>query len=286
MCLFSCRLRRAIATCDEADDDVNFELVTTYTPLIMALLRSAGFLILGEVSVRALGERQNVLVVLLVLVYCDALYWRDDKLNRAAGFLCPVALAVLASTNVTLCSPGAPRPPGMLALLAYWTAQVVWPVGSAYYLAALSFGLCLPGERYVVVSSATCVSIHCVLLLGGPLGTGEVMLRAVLYYSTTMLFYYCKARLSGVDRNTHSRLSVHVGLHLMFVDVYVLAGSAVVFALLLWRVFCRSTPSGPALRTFGVVAKVSVQKHTAPVMNNVGDDTLAQLRAAQAMRSA
>ena len=288
MCLFSWGVRGAIATRDEADDDVDFELVTTYTPLLLVLLRSAGLLVLSEVSVRVLGVRQNVLVVLVVLVYCDALYWRNDKLNRAAGFLCPVALAVLAGTEVTLCSPGASRPPAVLALLSYWTVQVVWPLGSAYYLAALAFGLYLPGERQVVVASVACLGVHCVLLLAGPQGVGEVMLRAVLYYTTTMLFYYSKARLSGVDRNTHSRLTVHVGMHLLFVDVYVLAGSAVVFGLLLWRVFCRSTLPGPALRTFGAPAKVAgpAPKTAGPAMHSAGDDALAQLRAAQAMRQA
>ena len=285
-----------MSTREDAEDDVDFQLVTTYTPFMVAVLRSAGLVLLCEASVRWLGARQNVFAALLALVYCDAYLWRSDKLNRAVGFLCPVGLALLATTDVTLCSgaeDGADR--ALLALLPYWTVQVAWPLGSAYYLAASAFGVYRPSERQVVGVSAACLAVHCVLLLAGRQSPGEVLLRAAAYYMTSMLFYHAKARLSNVDRNAHSRLTVHVCLHLLFVDLYVLVGSALVFGLLFWRVFLRGGPGSGGLGSGGLglgghahaahlpgPASLAASKPT----KAVPEDVLQQLRAAQALRQA
>ena len=272
---------------------MDFRLVTTYTPFMVALVRSAGLALLCEASVRWLGARQNVLSVVLALVYCDAYAWRSDKLNRAVGFLCPVGLALLATTSVTPCSgeeSDDKNGHSLLALLPYWTVQVAWPLGSAYYLAASAFGVFRPSERQVVGVSAACLAVHCVLLLAGRQGTGDVMLRAAVYYMTSMLFYHAKARLSSVDRNAHSRLTVHVCLHLLFVDLYVLVASVAVFGLLFWKVFLRGGGPGHAGLGLGQpgpgAAKTLSSQPPSSSSKAVPEDVLQQLRAAQALRQA
>lgn len=287
---------RAIAAREDSEDDVDFQLVTTYTPVLLALLRSAVLVLLCEASVRALGPRQNFFAVLVVLVYCDAYLWRNNVLDRAVGFLCPVGLALLAATDVTLCSGSDETEHSLLALLPYWSVQVAWPLGSAYYLAASLFGLYKPSERQVVGVSGVCLAVHCVLLLAGRQSTGEVLVRAAAYYMTSMLFFHAKARLSNVDRNAHSRLTVHVCLHLLFVDLYVFAASVLVFNLLFWRMFYRSSPGAPSAQSAS-----HTSAHSAAHANHVNaapgafsalkakavpDDVLQQLRAAQAARQA
>lgn len=241
----------------------------------MLMLRGIALCVACEVMYRVIGGRQNLLVLLVVLVYGDAYMWRRHQINRVAGFLCPVALCILTSTDHTLCSPVVRDWDGKLsAMTVYWTLQVVWPLTTAYYFCSIIFKFKRPREVVLVLVWAVCLNVHCFLLLGGLQKTGEIMLRSMIYYMSATLFYHSKCRLPDVDRNTHNFVTMHMCLHLMFVDVYMLTASVVVFGALFWYLFFGSLKTEAA-----AVCTPHKIRHT-PVVQD--DELLSQLRAAKA----
>lgn len=295
--LFSQARSPAMASRDDGDRDVDFQLVSTYIPVLVLMLRGVGLCVLCEVWYRVLGPRQNLLVVLLVISYSDAYYWRNDKMNSVLGFLCPVVVCLLTTTDHTLCSPRIDRAHARLPEVAvFWTLQVLWPVTSAYYFAAVIFQLRRPRELALVAFWMLCLSAHCVLLLGGHQSTGDIMLRCMVYYMFGMLFYHSKARLEAIDRNTHNCMSLHVSLHLLFVDIYIMVPNVAVLCILAWYVFFGrgGRPSerhgssqerhGTSAAPSTVLATKALPAHHPHVLRNGNEDeVLSQLRAAKAL---
>lgn len=248
-------------------------------------MRSVVLVVLCELYSRIMGPRQNLLVVLVVCVYCDAHSWRHDKLNRALGFLCPVALCILSTTDVTHCSALLAIDRSLAAQVVYWTVQVVWPLLASYYLAVLGFidvnNFKKPNEATLAAAGMFCLTMHCVLLMSSHQTTAEVMVRSVLYYTAGMLFYYSKSKLPSVDRNTHNWMAMHVCIHLLFVDVYVLIASVVVLGGLIWGLFFHH--KRPA--SFLSVPDKPTASASHSVVVVADDAVIQQLRAAQALRT-
>jgi hypothetical protein len=286
-----------IASNDDADHEVDFQLVSTYSPLLIILLRSVVLVVMCEIYTKLMGPRQNLLVVLIVWMYCDAYLWRTDKINRALGFLCPVGMCILTTTDFTHCSALVSNKRSMLAQGVYWTVQVIWPLLAAYYLAVLVLVERMqvksnPSEIVLAAASMFCLMVHCVLLLSAYQTAGEVMLRSVLYYTAGMIFFHSKSKLQCSDRNTHNWMAMHVCLHILFVDVYVLIASCVVFSGLFWRLFAYQTGTLPRPGGASTASPQSIVGLTGPTpacpgkgIGATDESTMQQLRAAQAQRT-
>ena len=239
---------------------------------MVLILRAITLCVVSEVVYRLLGPRQNLLVVMIVLVYSDAYYWRHEKMNGVLGFLCPVAMCLLMTTEHTMCSPRTEHTPTRWPLNGvYWTLQVLWPLTAAYYVAGVIFKFQKPREFVFVSLWTAFLAIHCGLLLGGYQTTGEIMLRSMIYYMFGMLFFHSKSRIDNIDRNTHNFMSMHVGLHLFFVDVYIMMPNVIVLCSLLWYVFFGRKWAG---------AKVTAT-HVTQSTVQPDEELLSQLRAAK-----
>ena len=110
------------------------------------------------------------------------------------------------------------------------------------------------------------------------------MLRCMIYYMFGMLFYHSKIRLHAVDRNTHNLMSMHVCLHFLFVDVYIMIPSVVVLCVFLWYVFFGRQSERAALPD-KLVPSLGAALGTAPAHGHSlksDEDLLLQLRAAKA----
>ena len=250
--------------------DVDMRLVTTYIPLMILILRSIAMCVFCEVFYRIFGPRQNLLIIIVLIMYADASSWQRDRMNRIVGFLCPVALCIVTTTNHTLCSPVVDETlqSRLPLIIIYWTLQVLWPVSTAYYFSAVIFSFQKPREVYLITLWSACLGVHCYLLLGGFQSTGEIMLRCIVYYMTAMLFYHSKCKLAQVDRNTHHSITMHVCLHFLFVDVYIMICSVTVFSILFWYIFFNRTASD-------IIYQASIPK------TRQDEDLLTQLRAAK-----
>jgi hypothetical protein len=106
----------------------------------------------------------------------------------------------------------------------------------------------------------------------------------MIYYMFGMLFYHSKIRLHAVDRNTHNLMSMHVCLHFLFVDVYIMIPSVVVLCVFLWYVFFGRQSERAALPD-KLVPSLGAALGTAPAHGHSlksDEDLLLQLRAAKA----
>ena len=249
-----------MASSDDSACEVDFRLVTTYIPVLMLLMRSGLLVVVVDVCQRAVTWPSSLFVLVVVLVYFDAYLFRAQRLNRVCGFLAPVALGVYVSARYTTAVGGAPLThcAGLHVAAMHWAVDLAWAVTSSFFLASQALHLRLPVD--VVSASmvwAACLVAHAILACSYTT-PGEVVFRAVFYYVSCMIHYYSMTFLDGIDRNAFAFAVMHVSLHMMFVEVYVLLGSSLVFAFLYARIYydgmargrvCGADPHAPARRS-------------------------------------
>jgi len=118
----------------------------------------------------------------------------------------------------------------------------------------------------------------------------ELVSRLMLYYTSCAFFYMSSMVLPGVDRNSHTFTVVHVNMHVLFVEAYVLAVSvcisAAAYACIYYQYQARAAPetTAPAVSASSPVGVGEDRKnlHARPAPSTVHEDLLAELRAAKA----
>ena len=80
----------------------------------------------------------------------------------------------------------------------------------------------------VTVSWACMALAHVMLWCLCPYALAELLGRLLLYYTSCAFFFLSSMVLPGVDLNMHSFTVVHVNMHVLFVEVYVLAVSVTI----------------------------------------------------------
>ena len=80
-------------------EEINFQLVSTYVPLILILLRSSALIAVANFMATLAESPHFMLLMLFLVVYFDVHLFRLNRFNHSCGFLCPVELC-LALTHV------------------------------------------------------------------------------------------------------------------------------------------------------------------------------------------
>jgi len=280
-----------MSSSDCRDDTPDLNLVRSYLPLFALMLRS-GMLVCATQLVAPLLGDTSVFALLCVVAYFDALaFWRDS-LNRAAGFLLPTAF--VAYTNMRGDAPWAAdaRCERTMQLIPYWTADVAWAASSSVVFVSLCMRVPVRVRMLHVTVTWACMALaHILLGCLRAYSPTELVSRLMLYYTSCAFFYLSSMVLPGVDRNTHTYSVVHVNMHVLFVEAYVLAVSvcisAAAYACIYYQYQARAAPE-PAAPDESASAPVSVvgeerkSLHARPAPSNAHEDLLAELRAAKA----
>jgi len=250
------------------DETINFQLVSTYVPLIILLLRSS-VLVVTINFVSAVADSANfVLVLLAFLVYFDAHFFRHNRFNQACGFLCPVALC-LALTHVT---PRRDELAAPYAVLVLWVVDMVWAVSSSSFLGIVSFkGLFVVDVIYAAAWWALCGVVHSLFAPTAVEGA-QAVLRAFVYYVLCAVYHYSRHSTVTVDRNVYKLSVGHIFWHVLLVKEYVLLGSIAACLLLFCAVYYLRYAHSLQLTTTRATARHSDNDH---------DTLMSELRAAK-----
>lgn len=275
------------------DKHVDFGLVHTYVPLLVLASRALLLVALFRLVVHAGLDGPGLVVLLGGATYFDAYVFRGDTLNRAAGFLAPVAFFLYTSTHEVFRwqSDGAdglvrraPCTASPLVML-YWAVDVLWASSSSMQVAALF----LPVRAHVRIQTVACawslvLLAHVMLRCDAAPALPEVLLRVLLYYASCVCYFYTSVFTPDVDRNAHCFTVMHVCLHLLFVEPHVLLVSVLVSAGVYSKVYLEHfAPDYRSLLAPAPAHALRGPPHGAQARPEAAQDSLlSELRAAQA----
>jgi len=214
-------------------EEINFQLVSTYVPLILILLRSS-VLIAVVNFVATLAESPHfMLLMLFSVVYFDAHLFRLNRFNQSCGFLCPVALCLALTHVASWHGPDV----AAHASAALWAVDMAWAVSSSSFVAIVAFkGYVAVDVMYLAACWALCGLAHTLFAAAMP-DASQSVLRAALYYVLCAVQHYVKLATVTVDRSVYKLAVGHVFWHVLLVKDYVLLGSIAACVLLFCGVY-------------------------------------------------
>ena len=281
-----------MSSSDCRDDPLDLNLVRSYLPLFVLMLRS-GVLVCATLLVAPLLGDGSVFALLSVVAYFDALaFWRDS-LNRAAGFLLPTAFVVYTNLHGAGPWPADTRCQRTVQVIPYWAADVAWTASSSVVFVSLCMRVLIRLRMlHVTLTWAGLALAHIMLGCLRAYSPTELVSRLMLYYTSCAFFYLSSMVLPGVDRNTHTFTVVHVNMHVLFVEAYVLTVSvcisAAAYACIYYQYHARAAPEPVAPAEcaslpVSVVGEDRKSLHARPAPIAAHEDLLAELRAAKAV---
>jgi hypothetical protein len=274
---------------DSRDDAFDLNLVRSYLPLLVLMLRSTVLVCVTLALAPLLGDH-CIFALLCVVVYFDAVtFWRDS-LNRAAGFLMPSAFVVYVNLRGAEPWPVDTRCLRTVQVIPYWAADVAWAASSSVVFVSLCMRVPLRLRMvYVAVTWSFMALTHILLGCLRAYSPPELVSRLVLYYISCAFFFLSSMVLPGTDRNAHTFTVVHVNMHVLFVEAYVLAVSVcisvVAYACLYYQYNSRAAPESVAIAPpppSSAVGEDRKNLHARPTPSAPSEDLLAELRAAKA----
>lgn len=222
---------------NDADATLDFTLVRTYVPGLLLLLRFA--LLLGVfvglvyglplLHARNLvdGVRVDIMVFTLTACgYLDGWFFRHDNLSKAAGFLAPVILALL-TTTVSLHTDTKPCA-DIPSVVLYYVSSVAWAASSSFCV----LNMLLKVTTFDVRIAAVLWGVACLVLLYVDCHKKallEVGLRGLLFYLLAILLWFSQTMQPDLERNRFAFSVMHSCLHILFVDLYVVASSVCIW---------------------------------------------------------
>ena len=266
---------------------VDFQLVSTYVPVIQLVAREMALVLLFQVAHSVGHDHTGLCVLVCVLCYFDGYCYCTDALNRAAGFLVPPAFYMYThapSQNTWVVSPVS-HCTQMPVLVFYWAVDLLWASSWSMLIAS---PLCKIRVK-LRIQTVVCVwsfilLVHVALRCYHAPDFWETVLRVLLYYVSCVCYFFTSSFVLDTDRHTHTFTVMHVCLHILFVEPFVLVASVVVSGGIYAKLYidhmgythrkhCPEPSPSTALHEPSV--SVSVTRHPK-------DYLLAQLRAAQA----
>lgn len=214
---------------------------------LAALVEGACLLLASAQVEPAAVARAWLPALLAVLVFWDAqavaACGETLRAFAAAGGI-PALAAALALERLRALLPvttpdhsGHTHCPALSARTTAIAVDCAWGVGSCVFLACMLLRLRLAHQRqpFFLFSSAAFAAHTVTACDPGPFE--HWLLRALVYATSALLLFHARARVSGLDRNTHRTLLPHVCAHTLFVHPAVLLASALFFVGVFARVY-------------------------------------------------
>ena len=212
---------------------VDFMHVSTYIPVIFQLLRASVLLTLLE-AVLVVQQHFAMLLVLTALVtYLDGRAFYSERLNRACGFLVPAGLIFCVNKAMLMQFTGCIMSNTMR--IVYYVLATAWATCGLGMLGMLSL------DSLANVQSR--VSENTFIFISGALGVAtvyvectvkpmyELLLRVGLFYLFTTSFILLHWSSHRTHRTLYDSVAKHITMHILFVDLYVVAASILLFII-------------------------------------------------------
>lgn len=224
-------------------DSYDFMLVTTYIPVLSLCVRSTLFVFTVHWLTVTFWLPWHVLVVFAAcVVYIDACMMKSLSVDRACGYLCMCALAVLAQPSAhvaTACTEG--------TAFFLMGQNLVWSFLSTFEIVSCVTGVHakIPFIAKVVIVSIMALmhaSIACT-----PVGVLEMMCRAIVFYVMCAMAMMC-LRFTLVpehERKNFVAVIPHCFAHVFFVHLYAVLASMLFVVVVFARMVVRCVQSRP-----------------------------------------
>ena len=265
----------------EADDlRVDVMHVATYLPLIMLLLRAAIFLTAMQVMTILVGHIHLVFAVSAWFVYFDASLFKNDASNRMCGFLVPVALMyginrlidIQFLSNATQnfnCNISS------ATFISHYVLAVTWATTSIFMLIYVFVEIPHPKldlQLLSFFSGALGIAMLWTECLTKPFP--ELLLRGMMFYIFTFAFFLLHAYAQHLHCRRYTTIGMHISLHLLFVNLYIVAGSVMLCMALIFYLVRKSRAlnqhsDDSAVNQTNVTSNTSTFKHKNPTQTKI-----------------
>ena len=212
---------------NDSDTPINFSLVLTYIPALLLILRASVILVVYVCMHGIVKVPIAVLVTgVLLFSYLDWFVFRHDKLSKACGFLAPLALTLIANGDFYITQPCASS---TLFNTLYYVNSIAWASTSSYVFFNQMLQLKYPTHD---TTSAALWIVNCIFHVYVHCQTETFLVltcRVILFYAMTITHWFAQVLISDCDRNRFAFTVLHTALHVLFVDIYAVGATALIF---------------------------------------------------------
>lgn len=195
----------------------DFRLVSTYLPFATTILRAQVFV--GAAWMGGVPIAAHVYAAgLLLAVYFDSLLFCGVCSSCIGGHLLPICF-------VWLTQPDAGNVGIDNSVDAQVAVNVLWVAAVHALLASYTFRRKFPATAVPILAANAAFVLVRLWLAGAPPPALEMHVRSAVFYVFVYTHFYVFQTRSQWDAATHACIGPHVGMHVFFVDAWVLCVS-------------------------------------------------------------
>jgi hypothetical protein len=210
-----------------------------------------------ECSRYLMASSGTIYCLSVIILYCDFSYFHNCTLSRVCGGIgLPIVMMMsgrllvnnsvhvshiqIIDNNFTTYTPivdryFSPRCHGIQIVLIGWVCDILWAISSSFYITCLAYE-----KKYISESFWYLWTLCCAVkiwTLCHELSMLELFIRIVLFYTGSTVFYYASTFIPKIDRKKHRIITPHITLHFLFVQVYVLFASTIIYVIVFVKIF-------------------------------------------------
>jgi hypothetical protein len=193
-------------------------LVSTYAPVVLAIVKSSVFVLLAQVLVSLAVPIAVRFVVICAVMYLDFNKVRQDKFERASGFLFLVGMSMYLQQEDPVACPSIFEITSQLVDVAWAVLSSTWIVVS-----------CLGMKAHVPFHGVVCMAsvFACMHILGScaVFPFVEFVIRINLYLLMCSIMFFGKRWIPNLERNGYARSISFVCSHMLVASVYIILPS-------------------------------------------------------------
>lgn len=211
----------------------DFKLVSTYVPFATTIVRAQVFVVVAWMGGVHLAAHVYAAALLLV-VYFDTLFFSSVCSSCIGGHLLPICFVWLTQPHA---SGGARDSDSADAQVA---VNVVWVAAVQALLASYTFRRKFPATAGPILTTNAAFMLARLWLAGAPTTALEMHIRSGVFYVFVYTHFYIFQTRSQWDAATHACIGPHVGMHVFFVDAWVLCVSLGCILFMCARVYLQN----------------------------------------------
>lgn len=196
----------------------DFRLVSTYVPFATTILRAQVFVVVAWMGGVHLAAHVYAAGLLLV-VYFDALLFSGVCSSCIGGHLLPICFVWLTQPRASAVAVDSDTADAQVAVNVLWVAAV------HALLASYTFRRKFPATAVPILAANAAFVLARLSLASAPTAALEMHVRSAVFYVFVYTHFYIFQTRSQWDAATHACIGPHVGMHVFFVDAWVLGVS-------------------------------------------------------------
>lgn len=225
------------------DDEPDLMLVSTYIPVLISLLKATCLVIFSEMLTFIDVQKSVKFVAHCAILNIDFNRMRQDKFERACGFLFFVAISIyLREQEPVFCQS--------LFSMMTWVADTAWAILASTWTMLNFIGMngCIPFYG-IVLCSALFASAH-VLGCCVSFSALELIVRCFVFIIMCSVMFFGKRSVRNLDRNLYTKSIPFMCSHVLVVSVYIMIPSFLIMICGFLFITYRSGDRGMAAQSF------------------------------------